>query len=224
MRGQGVVLAMAVLAHTSMASEQECAAPQIQVCVSKALLLPSKSNGKPWDFGGRKSDPKALKDLITTAMAGGAAAVVTTPLFEAALGAMAGPDPYVKVYVDNKRIIHTNVARDGLQAQWSPEVVPKQCFENGRKRGGGCNNCATIQASSARSLISIEVWESDRRDDDSVGKKQLPRIPLKALDAKVWTIEPFDQVLGLEMSLTRRCDRERKAKVQIPPVLRLRRK
>jgi len=159
----------------------------VELCVSKVISLPAKMDGRVWDGFGRVDGAQALAQVAALAAKGGYAAVLAAAPHVASMvqKAKGAPDLVVKVQLGPDWIISTPMQKDSVIATHgaSPEV------------------CRVVEKARYQDLLRFEVTDMDLSEHDPVGSKTLPGIPAEAIRERVWTINGFDQVIEIEVTL-----------------------
>ncbi len=162
----------------------------VEVCVSKAISLPSKVNGKSWDGIGRanRKARKLLPDLIAASQGGGytaalnAAGSVGSAIFNKVKGP---PDLRVQMQLGREYILRTDYVKDTAIAPF----------------GASEANCAVIASKEYGERVQFVVEDVDVGKPEVVGTTSFVGIPVEALRSGSWTVLGFDAVVEIELTL-----------------------
>lgn len=162
----------------------------VEVCVSKAISLPAKVNGKSWDGIGRASrrSRKMLPDLIAASRGGGYAAALNAAgsVGTAAFNKVKGPpDLRVQMQLGREYILRTDYVKDSAIAPF----------------GSSEANCAVIASKEYGERVQFVVEDVDVGKPEIVGTTSFVGIPVEALRSGSWTVLGFDAVVEIELTL-----------------------
>jgi hypothetical protein len=162
----------------------------VEVCVSKAVVLPAKVNGKSWDGIGRanRKARKLLPDLIAASQGGGYAAAlaaagdVGTKVFNKVKGA---PDLRVQMQLGREYIVRTDYVKDTAIAPF----------------GASEANCAVIARKEYSERVQFVVEDMDVGKPEVVGTTSFVGIPVDAIRSGTWQVNGFDAVVEIQLTL-----------------------
>lgn len=162
-----------------------------RVCVEKAHVAPVKLTGHPWDgppLGKPVGRDQIASMLLELAAGASPVSLVTAGLSMLNAGTVP-PDVEVRLWLDDKRALTTSRQQDTYAPAWPP----------------GPANCVHATRAELTGLVRLEVVDGDLENDDSIGRRLLPKgLPEAAFEAGVWNAGPFDAVGTLELSLVRK--------------------
>ncbi len=159
------------------------------MCISKAVVLPSKMTGKAWDGIGhlRRKDAKLLGDMAGAAAGGGYAAAVSAAgtvgaaIFDKVKGP---PDLRVRVQLGREYIIRTDMIKDAAIAAF----------------GATENSCAVLERKEYAERLQFFVEDMDIGKPEMVGTKSFVGIPPESIRQGTWQIYGFESVVEIEMT------------------------
>lgn len=162
----------------------------VEVCVSKAVVLPAKVNGKSWDGIGRanRKARKLIPDLVAASQGGGYAAAlaaagdVGTKIFNKVKGA---PDLRVQMQLGREYIVRTDYVKDTAIAPF----------------GASEANCAVIAKKEYSERVQFVVEDMDVGKPEVVGTTSFVGIPVEALRSGSWQVNGFDAVIEIQLTL-----------------------
>lgn len=162
----------------------------VEVCVSKAVVLPAKVNGKSWDGIGRanRKARKLIPDLIAASQGGGYAAAlaaagdVGTKIFNKVKGA---PDLRVQMQLGREYIVRTDYVKDTAIAPF----------------GASEANCAVIAQKEYSERVQFVVEDMDVGKPEVVGTTSFVGIPVDAIRSGSWQVNGFDAVIEIQLTL-----------------------
>lgn len=159
----------------------------VELCVSKVISLPAKMDGRVWDGFGRVEGAANLAKMASLAATGGYAAVLAAApeVVSMVQKAKGPPDLFVKVQIGHDWIISTPMQKDSVIATY----------------GASSTVCRVVEKARYQDLLRFEVTDMDLSEHDPVGSKTLAGIPAEAIRDRVWTINGFDQVIEIEVTL-----------------------
>lgn len=159
----------------------------VELCISKVISLPGKMDGRVWDGLGTVDGAETLIKIASLAAKGGYAAVLAAAPQVASMvqKAKGPPDLVVRAQLGHDWIISTPMQKDSVIATY----------------GASLNVCSVIEKVRYQDLLRFEVTDMDLSEHDPVGSKTLAGIPAKAIRDRVWTINGFDQVIEIEITL-----------------------
>ena len=162
----------------------------VEVCVSKAVVLPAKVNGKSWDGIGRanRKARKLIPDLIAASQGGGYAAAlaaagdVGTKIFNKVKGA---PDLRVQMQLGREYIVRTDYVKDTAIAPF----------------GASEANCAVIAKKEYSERVHFVVEDMDVGKPEVVGTTSFIGIPVDAIRSGTWQVNGFDAVVEIQLTM-----------------------
>lgn len=162
----------------------------VEVCVSKAVVLPAKVNGKSWDGIGRanRKARKLLPDLIAASQGGGYAAAmmaagdVGSKVFNKVKGP---PDLRVQMQLGREYIVRTDYVKDTAIAPF----------------GASEANCAVIAKKEYSERVQFVVEDMDVGKPEVVGTTSFVGIPVDAIRSGTWQVNGFDAVVEIQLTL-----------------------
>ncbi|MGH1340301.1 MAG: hypothetical protein ACRBN8_02025 [Nannocystales bacterium] len=162
----------------------------VEVCVSKAVVLPAKLNGKSWDGIGRanRKARKLLPDLIAASQGGGYAAALSaagsvgTTVFNKVKGP---PDLRVQMQLGREYIVRTDYVKDTAIAPF----------------GSSEANCAVIAREEYGERVQFVVEDVDVAKTEVVGTTSFVGIPVDAIRSGSWQVLGFDAVVEIELTM-----------------------
>jgi len=162
----------------------------VEVCVSKAVVLPAKVNGKSWDGIGRanRKARKLLPDLIAASKGGGYAAAmvaageVGTKIFNKVKGP---PDLRVQMQLGREYIVRSDFVKDTAIAPF----------------GASEANCAVIAKKEYSERVQFVVEDVDVGKPEIVGTTSFIGIPVDAIRSGTWQVNGFDAVVEIQLTL-----------------------
>ena len=162
----------------------------VEVCVSKAVVLPAKVDGKALDGLGRASRKarKLLPSLIAASQGGGHAAAVVAAgevgatIFNKVKGP---PDLRVQLQLGREYIVRTGFVKDTVIAPF----------------GASEANCAVIAKKEYSERVQFVVEDVDVGKPEVVGTTSFVGIPVEALRSGTWQVNGFDAVVELQLTL-----------------------
>lgn len=162
----------------------------VEVCVSKAVVLPAKVDGKAWDGIGRanRKARKLLPELIAASQGGGYAAAmmaagdVGTTIFNKVKGP---PDLRVQLQLGRHYIVRTDFVKDTAIAPF----------------GASEANCAVIEKKEYSERVQFVVEDVDVGKPEVVGTTSFVGIPVDAIRSGTWQVNGFDAVVELQLTL-----------------------
>lgn len=160
-----------------------------EMCISKAVVLPSKMNGKRWDGLGRmrRKDAKMLSEMAGAAAGGGyaaaiaAAGTVGVSIFNKVKGP---PDVRVRVQLGREYIIRTDPVKDTAIAAF----------------GASKHSCAVLERKEYSERLQFFVEDIDVGRPEMIGTKSFVGIPPEAIHEGTWQIYGFEGVVEIEMT------------------------
>lgn len=162
----------------------------VEVCVSKAVVLPAKVNGKSWDGVGRvdRRARKLIPDLISASQGGGYAAALSaagsvgTKVFNKVKGP---PDLRVQMQLGREYIVRTDHVKDTAIAPF----------------GASEANCAVIAKDEYSERVQFVVEDMDVGKPEIVGTTAFVGIPVEAIRSGSWQVNGFDAVVEIQLTL-----------------------
>ncbi len=162
----------------------------VEVCVSKAIVLPAKMDGHAWDGVGRanRKARKMIPELVAASQGGGYAAAmavagdVGTTLFNKVKGP---PDLRVRMQLGRPMIIRTDMIKDSAIAAFGATEA----------------SCAVIEKKEYVERVRFFVEDLDVGRPEIVGSTSFVGIPEEALRTGSWTVYGFDSVVEIELTL-----------------------
>lgn len=162
----------------------------VEVCVSKAVVLPAKVNGKSWDGIGRvnRKARKLLPDLIAASQGGGYAAALSaagsvgTTVFNKVKGP---PDLRVQMQLGREYILRTDYVKDTAIAPF----------------GSSEANCAVIARKEYGERVQFVVEDVDVGKTEVVGTTSFVGIPVEAIRSGTWQVLGFDAVVEIQLTM-----------------------
>lgn len=162
----------------------------VEVCVSKAVVLPAKVNGKSWDGIGRvnRKARKLLPDLVAASQGGGYAAALSaagsvgTTIFNKVKGP---PDLRVQMQLGREYILRTDYVKDTAIAPF----------------GSSEANCAVIARKEYGERVQFVVEDVDVGKTEVVGTTSFVGIPVDAIRSGSWQVLGFDAVVEIELTM-----------------------
>ncbi len=162
----------------------------VEICISKAVVLPAKMDGKSWDGIGRigRKSRKLIPDLAAAAQTGGysaalsAAGAVGTSVFNKVKGP---PDLRVQMQLGRDFIIRTDQVKDSTIAAF----------------GANEASCAVIERKEYSERVQFVVEDLDVGKPEVAGSKSLVGIPVEAIQSGTWQVFGFDSVVEIELTL-----------------------
>ena len=162
----------------------------VEVCVSSAIVVPAKVDGKAWDGIGRinRKSRKMLPDMIAAAKGGGytaalaAAGSVGTTVFNKVKGP---PDLRVQMQLGREFIIRTDMVKDTAIAPF----------------GASETSCAVIERKEYSERVQFVVEDMDVGKPEIVGTTSFVGIPVDAIRTGSWQVKGFDAVVEIELTL-----------------------
>ncbi len=183
------------------ASDAHAKEARYELCTTKAIIMPAKMTGDPWDSGGKKQNPGALRAMAQLAMTGGLSALESAGTLSSILqGGSGAPDIYVRMSFNKKLKLRTNRVFNALNPQWGSTADSEGCH---LKRGEtACSTCVALEESEIHSMIDIEVIDEDAMMNDPVGRATIPQgVPAEAIQSGLWAVPAFDHVLVFHLSV-----------------------
>lgn len=161
----------------------------VEMCISKAVVLPAQISGKSWDGVGkiRRKDANLIGDIAAAAAGGGYAAAVSAAgtvgasIFNKVKGP---PDLRVRVQLGREYIIRTDMVKDTAIAAF----------------GANEHSCSVIERKEYGERLQFFVEDMDVGKPEMVGSKSLVGIPPEAIREGTWQIYGFEQVVEIEMT------------------------
>jgi hypothetical protein len=162
----------------------------VELCISKAVVLPGKLDGRPWDGVGRadRDARKLIPHLAAAASTGGysaalsAAGTVGAAVFNKVKGP---PDLRVRVQIGRDHVIRSRIAADGAIAAFASDE----------------NNCAVIERKEYDERIQLIVDDMDVGKPELAGTTSFIGIPPEAILEGTWLVTGFDQVVELGFTM-----------------------
>lgn len=162
----------------------------VEVCVSKAIVLPSKIDGQAWDGIGRarRQTRKLLPEIVAASQSGGyeAALLAAGELGVGVFNHVKGPpDVRVSMQLGRPMVIRSEMNKDATISAFNASE----------------DNCAVIEAKEYGERVQFVVEDLDVGRPDLIGTTSFIGIPEDALRSGTWRLNGFDGVVELELTL-----------------------